>query len=210
MGSMDWLLLNPWVSRAGNATFLVGVVVFVVRLVRGWDPLTILVAVLLGVGVLLMAVPVVARRRPRTPKSDKTSEVQGDLSVEIEHEEWDNFKHKARILEIRVKVTNHTDRRKRMASFAVLIHGGPNTYPSSTGNTDLFREVERRKGNHPLLQGISIIEPRDFAKGWMVFPFPWSTDAGPSGYSFMVRDELNVDYVARGGSALPLPQADAG
>ncbi len=131
-----------------------------------------------------------------------------DLSVEIDREDWDNYKWKARILEIRVKVTNQTDKRKKMTSFAVIVHGGPNTDVSSTGDIELLREVERRKQNHPLLEGVSIIEPDDFARGWMVFPFPWTPDPGPSRYSFIVRDELNIDYAAQGGSALPLPEVD--
>jgi len=58
---MDRLLLNPWVSRAGNASFLLGVVVFAYRIVRGQDPLWLIVILLLIVGVVLMATPHVAR-----------------------------------------------------------------------------------------------------------------------------------------------------
>lgn len=54
------LLDNRWVARAGNLSFLAGLVVLLVRVVRGL-PLTALVALLLAVGVVLMALPHLAR-----------------------------------------------------------------------------------------------------------------------------------------------------
>jgi len=71
------------------------------------------------------------------------------------------------------------------------------------GDVDLWREVELRKHDHPGLHGN--IDPHGVATGWMVFQVPWSSDAGPSAYTFTVRDELNIDYVATGESALPRP-----
>jgi ferredoxin-like protein FixX len=62
---VDRLLLNPWISRAGNAAFLISVVLFVVRVLSGWNPLTLMIAVLLAIGVLLMAAPYFGRWRQR-------------------------------------------------------------------------------------------------------------------------------------------------
>jgi hypothetical protein len=54
---MDRVLLNPWVSRAGNLSFLIGVVVLVYRLLAGQDPLWVLTIALLAIGVVLIAAP---------------------------------------------------------------------------------------------------------------------------------------------------------
>jgi hypothetical protein len=62
---VDRVLLNPWVSRAGNAAFLIGVALFVSKYVSGWNPLLLLALPLLAVGVLLMAAPYVGRWRER-------------------------------------------------------------------------------------------------------------------------------------------------
>lgn len=60
---LDRVLLNPWVSRAGNASFLIGAVLFVVRFVSGWDPLFLIAIVLLAVGVALIMAPYLAHWR---------------------------------------------------------------------------------------------------------------------------------------------------
>src|SRR5687767_14586821 len=54
---MDRVLLNPWVSRAGNATFIGGVLLYVAKLVGGWDPLNLLAVLLIAVGVVLIGGP---------------------------------------------------------------------------------------------------------------------------------------------------------
>lgn len=61
----DRILLNPWVSRAGNAAFLTGAALFVVRLVSGCDPLLLVAVVLLAAGVLLIAPQYLGRWRDR-------------------------------------------------------------------------------------------------------------------------------------------------
>ena len=54
---MDRVLLNPWVSRAGNLSFLIGVVVLVYRLLRGQDPFWVITIALLAIGIVLIAAP---------------------------------------------------------------------------------------------------------------------------------------------------------
>jgi hypothetical protein len=51
---MGRLLDNRWVSRAGNVSFVVGAVVFLIRLASGWSPLTIVTVLLIAIGVVLM------------------------------------------------------------------------------------------------------------------------------------------------------------
>jgi hypothetical protein len=60
---LDRVLLSPWLSRAGNAAFLAGFVVFVWRLVNGHDPSLIVGLVLLAVGISLMMLPLIEKRR---------------------------------------------------------------------------------------------------------------------------------------------------
>lgn len=81
---MDRLLLNPWISRTANAAFLVSVVLFIVRIVKGWSPLTIVVVVLLVIGVTLMVAQFVERRRQR--RAAKRTEEQPAREPEPEPE----------------------------------------------------------------------------------------------------------------------------
>ncbi|MEK6328188.1 MAG: hypothetical protein AABM66_11800 [Actinomycetota bacterium] len=70
------LLDNRWIARAGNLSFLAGLVVLVVRLLRGL-PLTALIAVLLAVGTVLMALPYLAHvRRSPPPSQGKEGHIQ--------------------------------------------------------------------------------------------------------------------------------------
>jgi hypothetical protein len=65
---VDRGLLNPWVSRMGNASFLVGAVVFVVSLLRSLDPLTAVGVVLMAVGVLYWLVRWLRGRKRQRPR----------------------------------------------------------------------------------------------------------------------------------------------
>src|SRR6266542_3728494 len=88
---MGRLLDNVWVSRSGNAVFLVGVVLFVIRLVSHWSPLTVAALVLIALGVVLMALPhrsafmrvrrpTTRRGRPLTTSVGHDSEAQAEQS----------------------------------------------------------------------------------------------------------------------------------
>lgn len=54
---MDRILLNPWVSRAGNAAFLIAAGLFLWGFVSGLDPVLLVGVVALVTGVLLIAAP---------------------------------------------------------------------------------------------------------------------------------------------------------
>lgn len=73
---MDRILLNPWVSRAGNLSFLIATGVLVYRLVRGQDPLWVLTITLLFVGIVLMAAP--RFEKWRLPRESPSWSVQAD------------------------------------------------------------------------------------------------------------------------------------
>ena len=79
---MDRILLNRWVSRAGNAAFIISVLLFVKRQVSGWKPETLLIVVLLAAGVVLMALPYLARRKQSKGLEDKTG-LPSDLADEL-------------------------------------------------------------------------------------------------------------------------------
>jgi hypothetical protein len=59
---MDRVLLNPWVSRAGNASFLVGAALFVWRLSRG-ESVTVVIVALIVAGLVVMVAPGPLRMR---------------------------------------------------------------------------------------------------------------------------------------------------
>lgn len=57
----DRVLLNAWVSRSGNAVFIVSVIVVVMRWAIGADVLTVLTPVSFILGIVLMAAPPLRR-----------------------------------------------------------------------------------------------------------------------------------------------------
>jgi len=85
------VLSNPWVSRAGNATFLGGVAVAIYRVAKGTDPMTVLTLVLIVVGVALMAAPPTRRWIGRRTDLGKRSRALGD---EITRFAWERHKSK--------------------------------------------------------------------------------------------------------------------
>lgn len=72
----DSVLDNKWISRAGNASFVLGVVVAVVRIASGWTAISLATVVLLAVGVVLLTIAhrdslrdaLGIRRKPRVSK----------------------------------------------------------------------------------------------------------------------------------------------
>ena len=69
------VLSNPWVSRAGNAAFVGGIIVGGVRLAKGTDPVTVLTVVLLAVGVILMAAPWIRRLIASEPSAQSAPSI---------------------------------------------------------------------------------------------------------------------------------------
>lgn len=59
--SADRVVLNRWVSRAGNTAFLGGIVVAIIKAAKGADVLTVATVALLALGVALMAAPPIQR-----------------------------------------------------------------------------------------------------------------------------------------------------
>jgi hypothetical protein len=117
-----------------------------------------------------------------------------DLRVTIEQKVWDNFRHQALILEMRVKIKNRKNKRKVLTGFELHQHGGG--IPANF-DTAIVREVQRRLQNHPSLRNTTIIEARATVTGWIVYPLPMQQDPGEPVFRFSVTDELNVEYVAR-------------
>jgi hypothetical protein len=117
-----------------------------------------------------------------------------DLKVTILSKDWDNFQYQALILEMRVRIENRTDKRKKLSGFALTIQSGG----ASAGifETTVLQEIERRKQTHPRLDYISVIEPKDTVTGWMVYAFPRPFEPGEPTFTFAVSDELNVKYEA--------------
>jgi hypothetical protein len=116
-----------------------------------------------------------------------------ELGVRIKSEHWDNFEHKARILEIEVEIVNRTTKPKRILAYGLRVDSG-----ETRGiDVEVWREVERRKQTHQRLEAISVIEPKDSAHGWLVYGLPLAPEIkGPIPYRLTVRDELNLDYEA--------------
>jgi hypothetical protein len=146
---------------------------------------------------LRTAIPTMGKWRPA--KDGKWTGVfpapMADLDVVIEREEWDSFQHEAFILELKVRITNHTGRTKRVTGYALLTDGRES--PPVIPTIEAHREVERRRNSHQRLDGQSTIEAGEHVVGWLVFPLPWSGDPGPTGYTLTVHDELNQDYAAK-------------
>jgi hypothetical protein len=117
-----------------------------------------------------------------------------DLRVTIEQTDWDNFRHEARILEMRVSIRNRKNRRKRITGFTFQHQGGG--IPANLG-IEVLRKVERRAQSHPPLTNHSIVEPRSTVTGWVVYPLPLSQNPGEPDFTFSVSDELEVEYKAR-------------
>ncbi len=118
-----------------------------------------------------------------------------DLKVTVEHEDWDNFQHLAKIVEARVGIKNRRNRRKKVTAFRWVTSGGPlSTIHSDVG---VLRELERRRADHPRLDHVSIIEPRRAVEGWLVNAFPLdASKPGPAFYELSVYDETGLEYVA--------------
>jgi hypothetical protein len=188
---VDRILLNPWVSRAGNAAFIISVALLVKRQVSGWKPETLLIVVLLAAGVVLMALPYLARRRTRsgveeatessqpmlgtkellevlkkTPLSPSPSVRADDrpISVRIDREPiWHNFNYQAYIAEVHVVVKNQTDADIEIGGYAWFFESG------GIANTlEIAQEVERYKRRRPQLGRHSVIEPGATESGWAV------------------------------------------
>src|SRR6266511_1275683 len=87
---MGRLLDNVWVSRSGNAVFLVGVVLFVIRLVSHWSPLgVVLVARPHRSAFMRVRRPTTRRGRPLTTSVGHDSEAQAEQSSSSEvMNEW--------------------------------------------------------------------------------------------------------------------------
>jgi hypothetical protein len=107
---VDRLLLNRWVSRAGNFAFLASAVLFVKSLVSGWKPESVLVVALLIVGVLLMAAPRVERWRLRSRSVELDVDVKffQPFLVHID-KDTDGHRSLLRYTTPNVTITNQTD-----------------------------------------------------------------------------------------------------
>lgn len=71
---LNRMLDNRWISRAGNASFLIGVVIVGVRYASGLSPLSIATVVLVALGVLLMLIPHRTRLSRIAHRSELVSE----------------------------------------------------------------------------------------------------------------------------------------
>jgi hypothetical protein len=154
------------------------------------DPLAVVLFIIAGAWALLAAVTwePIARRLPGGQKL-----LGPDLKVTIEREEWDDFQHLARILEIRVRIRNRRRQTKRITGYGLQFDEGG--YAGGLNDQDLLREVEHRKRNRPKLD--SILESHEEVRGWMVYAVPWSGGPGTPTYTFRVYDELNNEYEAK-------------
>lgn len=117
-----------------------------------------------------------------------------DLKVTIEQKDWDNFRHQALILEMKVKIKNRKNKRKILTSFVFQHQGGG--IPADF-DIEVIREVHRRSEAHHPLRNHSIIEPHDTISGWMVYALPRRLRPGEPEFTFSVSDELEVEYEAR-------------
>lgn len=117
-----------------------------------------------------------------------------DLKVTIEQKDWDNFRHQALILEMKVKIKNRKNRRKILTGFMLQYEGGG--IPANF-DIEVMREVERRREAHHPLRNHSILEPHDTISGWMAYALPRRLSPGEPEFTFSVSDELEVKYEAR-------------
>lgn len=151
------------------------------------DPLALALFIVAGAWALLAVATwePVARRLPGGHKL-----LGPALKVTIEREEWDDFHHLARILEIRVRIRNRRRQTKRITGYGLQFDEGG--YAGGLNDEALLREVEHRRRNRPKLD--SILESHEGVRGWMVYAVPWSGGPGKPAYAFRVTDELNNQY----------------
>lgn len=207
-----WWAFWAWCGRVDDYKGRFGVIVALLALVAGGCLLVLralgLVNTLIaGIGVLAIVVGVFflvaflahIRANPTVGYPVEKPEGQApdvdDLLVEIERDQWDNFNYEAFILELKVRITNRTDRKKSVLSFK-LITGGRTTTPTFP-TVESRREVDRRRKLHQRLDTQSTIDPGESIAGWLVYALPWASDPGPTEYALSVTDELNQDYAAQ-------------
>lgn len=157
------------------------VVLFLLALgiqIGGWQ--STLVAVVLCVLAVLLALwalrPVIRRLVLRH-----------ELSVQIVDENWVEFDSRTYILEVKLRVKNHTDKRKGIDSQIFA-----STLNSSAGDPDVWRERERRKQTYAGMP--SHVEPRSAVEFWSVVSVDRPPIGGHHAYEIGVRDEMGDDY----------------
>jgi hypothetical protein len=112
---MDRILLNPWVSKAGNATWLIGAIAFVYGVMSGWDPFVVIGVILVAIGVVLIAAPRIKKWRTGFPR------LMLDANL-IHYDEVDASDEDAAHMDVRVpvKVTNQEPTRPVSLEFRLL------------------------------------------------------------------------------------------
>lgn len=105
--------------------------------------------------------------------------------------QWSNFKHRARILEQHLVVTNQTSVVKTLEGFFCESKDGISVVADA--DWEVKSEVEKRKSLRPELRRHAILEPGDTVKGWVVHAFRY-TPTEMQVYTLGVIDETGQKY----------------
>ena len=134
----------------------------------------------------------------KVPQTQFASEgATGELSLVIDDEVWHPHQYKALIVEVKLKLTSHSHRVKRLGVLATQIPGDPEHPPDLVGFNvnDVRREVhglQQRRAEFPCQ-----IDPGESITFWSVRAFPWQWQGGEPEYSMVLDDGTGHEHGVR-------------
>ena len=147
--------------------------------------------------------PPFRRRRAASP-SVLARSADDELILEVLDEDWDVWRHANYIVEIELRITNTTERTKRLSGGVAMAFGGG--LAPDFRDIDLRRELDarvRRRGRDAQLP--PHVGPRESVIYWHIKALSRPAEGGHAGYELGVTDEKGQDYVVLRPSESPRP-----